>query len=75
MEVDEIEYFVSGFYHSFINRLDFHLIEDRSDMKYLEKDFNNIDEVWYLVEKKESPEYLWLMDFHKKLKRELQKAH
>jgi hypothetical protein len=75
VDVDQIEYFVSGFYHSFIDRLDFHLIENDTDRKYLSKDFNDVSEVWHLVEKKESREYLWIVDFHKKLKKELQKAH
>lgn len=62
-------HFVSAFHSSFINRLDYYLIDNPHDRKEVERNFKYISECWNFIEKKHSKEYLWLMAFHGKLKK------
>lgn len=66
--------FVNNFYSSFVNRLDFYLIKDKHKRSDIEKNFKEtISEHWFFIEKSPSPECIWLVNFHKKLKKELKK--
>ena len=76
-EVNSAEFFVEAFKSNFIKRLDFTLVDTKSyslEAERLEKDFESISEVWYYIVRTEGPEYLWLVNMHKKLKQVLQKA-
>ena len=63
------EHFVETFTQNFTNKLDFSLISDEFDRKYVKEDF--CFEQWYFIETKESPDSLWLRNLHKKLKKRL----
>ena len=58
---------------SFIGRLPYHLIKDRLERQDIESEFQGISEPWHLIEQEISDEYVWLMKFHDKLKKELTK--
>lgn len=64
-------YFVDKFFDSFINRLDFYLIEDKFEREYLEKQFRGISEWWYFIQSKPNRKFVWLQELHSKLKKEL----
>lgn len=64
-------YFVDNFFPSFVDRLDYWLIEDRHERKQIESAFNGITEYWYFIQEKPSREYEWLEKFHGKLKKQL----
>jgi elongation factor P--beta-lysine ligase len=63
-------YFIDNFKSSFIDRLDYYLIEGFFEKSYLESDLKNI-EWWYLTQTKESPKYKWLEKLHCELKKKL----
>lgn len=65
------EYFVYNFFPSFINKLDYYLIDGRFDQREVEDSFKGICEQWSFIVTKPSDEYTWLMKFHKKLKKNL----
>lgn len=56
---------------NFICDIDFNLINDRYDRKQIENEFNSLSEVWGFIQEKHSDEHNFLMDFHKKLKQQL----
>lgn len=64
-------YFVDKFLNSFIDRLDFYLIEDKFEREYLEKQFKNISEWWCFIHSKPNRNFIWLQKLHSKLKKEL----
>lgn len=64
-------YFVDKFFDSFINRLDFYLIENKFEREFLEKEFKNISEHWYFIQNKYNRKYIWLQELHSKLKKKL----
>jgi hypothetical protein len=66
------EFFVNMFEHSFANRLDYYLIEDRFDRKDAEEAFK-IGEVWNFICTKRSPEFIWLQNLHTKIVKILKK--
>lgn len=68
------DYFVAMFFPSFVESLDFFWIETEWERKQIEKDFKGIEEWWYFIIEKPSPEYVWLTKLHKKLKKHLSKA-
>lgn len=59
--------FVDNFFSSFVDRLDFYLIDGRYDRDRISNDFKNISEHWYFINKKESQKYIWLTKLHKQL--------
>lgn len=65
------EYFVYNFFPSFINKLDYYLIDGRFDQRGVEDSFKGICEQWDFIVTKPSDEYTWLMKFHKTLKKHL----
>lgn len=66
------EFFVNQFF-SFINyRLNYWMIEDDRESKRIEKEFREISEPWYFIEKEFTAEYKWVIEFHGKLKAALQ---
>jgi len=69
-DVESADQFVSG-WHSFINSIDFYLIEKRYEREEVEKEFKNISEQWNFIGERLSPEYLWLEKLHGKLKKHL----
>ena len=54
-------------------KLNFWLIDDKYDAKYLEDEFKNISEVWYFLDKKYSPKYKEFIKLHKTLVKQLTK--
>jgi hypothetical protein len=64
------QFFVNSFDSSFVNRLDFYLIEDKRAEGEI-KDYFKYIECWHFIEKKPNRESLWLKSFHAKLKRHL----
>lgn len=67
------DYFVGNFFSSFVDRLNYYLIEDRYDRESIEKDFKGICEQWNFIETRPGREYVWLEKLHAKLKKELSK--
>lgn len=67
------QYFVDSF-SSFLDRLDFYLIDDKFDREYLQSDFKTgCSECWYFTSTKPSPEYIWLQKLHGNLKKHFKK--
>lgn len=67
------DYFVAMFFPSFIDCLEFFWVETEWERKQIEKDFKNIEEWWYFIAEKPSPEYNWLIKLHRNLKKKLTK--
>lgn len=65
--------FVDCFFSSFIDRLDYFLIDDRFERNEIEEGFKGICEHWSFLVEKPSANYDWLKSFHGKLKAKLQK--
>jgi len=71
-EINNPEYFVNNF-HSFVDDLDYSLIECRFDRKEVEENFKSISECWHFIVEKESNEYIWLKVLHVSIKNRLSK--
>lgn len=66
------DYFVSAFNSSFVDRLPYHLIENRYERETIEAEFKSLGcEPWHLIAETETAEYKWLKNFHGRLKKEL----
>ena len=70
-DMNSQDYFVYNFFTSFINRLDYFLIDNRYNQREIEDSFKGICEQWHFIVTKPSDEYIWLMKFHKILKKHL----
>ena len=64
--------FVDCFFSSFIDRLDYYLINDRFERNEIEENFKGICEHWHFLVEKPSENYNWLKSFHSELKAYLQ---
>ena len=67
---ENAHYFVDHFYF-FVSELNYGLIKDKYDSKYIERDFKNISEPWNFIIETENDEFLFLYKLHKKLKNKL----
>ena len=74
-EVIDDRSFVDWWKSSFIDRLDFYLIDDRFERTYIENSFNGICEHWNFIAMKPNREYNWLVKLHKDLKKVLKKKN
>ena len=64
-------YFVNSFC-SFIEKVDFSLIEERHERETIKKEFRSMSsEPWCFSDKKLSEDYNWICKFHKDLKKSL----
>lgn len=54
---------------SFVDNLDYYLIENDIDRKQIESIFKGMCEVWHFIEKDIPSEHIWLKKLHKKLKK------
>lgn len=68
------EHYFVNFFHKYVgNFLHYHLIEDYYDRENLEKEFENIQECWYFMQKEHSLRFKNFMKLHKKLAKVLSK--
>jgi hypothetical protein len=70
-DINSDHYFVDNFFNSFVNRLDFYLIENRRDREELKSAFEGITEHWYFIENKPNQNAIYLNKLHKKLQKHL----
>jgi hypothetical protein len=68
------DHFVSMFFPSFVNGIEFIWIDDSREREQVQKAFNDIEEWWHFIIEKPSPEYVWLTKLHGKLKKKLSKV-